>query len=228
MSRVAITTAPDRAEAAAAPYRAHGLEPVLLPCVRIAPAAESVISDIRHQAAGATWLVATSPRAIAIVWPDGAMPSVPVAAVGSVTARAVTDAGGTVGLVGSVGAFELAAGLGEGDGTVVFPHAAGTDPGVFNAITSAGWNLFERAVYETMPVAPPDADVDAVAFASPSSIRGWSMAKPLEGLVIGVIGPTTARALAEYGGVPDLIAEPPSHQGLATLMAAHLTERVDR
>ncbi|HUG75496.1 MAG TPA: uroporphyrinogen-III synthase [Acidimicrobiia bacterium] len=228
MSRVAITTAPDRAEAAAAPYRAHGLEPVHLPCVRIEPAAEGVIADIREQAAGAAWLVATSPRTIAIVWPDGAMPSVPVAAVGSITARAVAEAGGTVGLVGSGGAFELAADLGEGEGTVVFPHAAGTDPGVFDTIATAGWSLIERTVYETVPVAPPDAAVDAVAFASPSAIRGWSLARPLKGLVTGVIGPTTAQALAEYGGVPDLIAEPPSHQGLATLMAVHLTERADR
>jgi uroporphyrinogen-III synthase len=228
VSRIAITTAPDRAEAAAAPYRAEGLEPVALPCVRIESAPDGVIADIRHQAAGATWLVATSPRAVAFVWPDGAMPPVPVAAVGPVTARAVTDAGGTVGLVGSAGALELATELGEGEGAVVFPHAVGTDPGVFDAITSAGWNLVERSVYETVPVAPPEADVDAVAFASPSAVRGWSMARPLERLVIGVIGHTTARALAEYGGVPDLIAEPPSHQGLATLMAAHLTERADK
>jgi uroporphyrinogen-III synthase len=227
VSRVAITTAADRADLAARPYRARGLDPVLLPCVRIDTGPDSAIADIRQQAPGATWLVVTSARAVAIVWPDGAMPPVPVAAVGPVTARAVSEAGGIVALVGEAGASDLVEALGQGTGVVVFPHAAGTDPGVFEEIITAGWDLLERTVYEAVPVAPSNDDVDAVVFASPSAVQGWVMTRRLDGPVVGAIGPTTARVLRGHGRVPDLIADPPSHEGLARLMAAHLAERVD-
>lgn len=227
MSRVAITTAPDRSHLAARPYRTHGLDPVLLTCVRIEPSPEAAIDDIRQRATRADWLIVTSARAVAIVWPDGSMPPVPVAAVGPATARAVDDAGGTVVFVGSAGGSETVAALGRGTGRVVFPHAAGTDPSVFEEITAAGWDLVERTVYEAVPVAPSSDHVDAVVFASPSAVRGWGLARQFNGAVIGVIGPTTARALRFYGRAPDLVADPPSHESLAALMAAHLAERVE-
>jgi uroporphyrinogen-III synthase len=227
MVRVAITTAADRSSRLADHARSHGLEPVLLPCIEVIPASDAVLRTARAFASRADWLVVTSPRAVAAVWPDGEMPPFPVAAVGRATAASVEEAGGRVGLVGEAGAGSLVARLAERtEGTFVFfPHATGASPATIAALEQAGAEVKALAVYETRPVAPGPDPVDAVAFGSPSAVQGWLLSRHLDGLVLGAIGETTARALAEVGRPPQVVPPRPDFEDLMAHLAGHLRQR---
>lgn len=227
MGRVGITTAADRSSLLADHARTHGLEPVLLPCIEVTPADDAVLHDARALASGADWLAVTSPRAVRAVWPRGGMPPTPVAAVGPSTAASVEEAGGTVALVGEAGAGALVARLAEmaGGASVFFPHAAGAAPSTVAALEKAGAEVKAVAVYETRPVAPGPDPVDAVAFGSPSAVRGWLISRHLEDLVLGAIGETTARALADAGKAPQVVPPRPGFEDLMAHLADHLRQR---
>ena len=81
MIRVAITT--DHFEEAAPPFRRLGLEPVWLPCIRLDRSDDTVLARAREAASSAELLLISSPRTLDLLWPDGSMPAVDVAAVES-------------------------------------------------------------------------------------------------------------------------------------------------
>lgn len=225
--RVAVTTADDAADSVARRVDAAGLVPVVLPCIRVVPAAEDVLSPIRDRARSADWIVATSRRAIEITWPDGSMPPVAVAAVGPVTAAAVTAAGGRVALVGNGDSRRLLDLLGprlDGSG-VVFPHARATDPGIVGELRSLAEQLWAGPVYDTLPIGPAAVSVDGALFASPSAVAGWLTTRVLDGLVIGAIGTTTAGRLAGEGHPPEVVPDEPGFDHLIAAFAAHTTHR---
>jgi uroporphyrinogen-III synthase len=226
VTRVAVTTSADRSDHAADAYRRRGLTPVLLPCIRVEPGSDSVIELLRRAAVDADWIVVTSARAIETTWPEASMPATTVAAVGEATARAVVNAGGTVSLVGTVGASDLVDRIGRGSGRIVVPHAAGADAGVRARLVDAGWEVVDGIVYRTVPTGPASDPVDAAAFASPSAVDGWLGARDLEGVVVGAIGPTTAAALTQRGREPDVVAERPSHASLAAALAGRLRGKI--
>jgi uroporphyrinogen-III synthase len=220
--RVAITT--DRFESAGGAFRRYGLEPVALPCVQIEPAAAEVLAEARRAAEMCDVLVITSARTVELLWPNGSMPSAPVAAVGQRTASAVASRGGKLVLAGQGGVADLIGQLGSSlDSAIVFPHA-GDSPSLrsaFEALRGRAANLVEFEVYRTTSQAPgPDA-VAAVAFSSPSAVQGWRLSRSFDTLVIGVIGSTTRLAVAAYQP-PDVVAPNPSHDALARAMASYL------
>lgn len=227
MARIALTTTPDRAARLAPLCEEHDLEPVGLPCIESVPADEDVLDQARRAVAQADWLVVTSSRAISALWPEGDMPDVPVAAVGPATAQAVRNAGGRPVVVGDGGADELTdriAGRLRGV-SVAFPHAAGVGTNTIEALEAAGASVDARAVYEIRPVPPAADPVDAVVFGSPTAVHGWLSSRDLEGLAVGVIGGTTAGALAESAVATDVEPPHPSFEGLIAAMAEHLRER---
>lgn len=226
MSRVAITTAADRSEVAAEACRRHGLVPVPLPCIAVERGAEAVIAAVAAAVADADWIVVTSARAVSTMWPEGGMPTTPVAAVGAVTAEAVEAAGGAVTITGESGALDLVEGLGGGSGRIVLPHAAGADPLVVDRLIAAGWEVTSGAVYRAVPTAPADDPVDAAFFASPSAVTGWLTGRSLDQVIVAAIGHTTASALTERGHTPDVISDVPSHERLVAALAAHLRGRI--
>ena len=75
-------------------------------------------------------MVLTSSRPLTLLWPDGPIPTTPMAVVGMATATSVAERGGTVSLVGDGSSLELAASLVEriGELSVAYPHAANADP----------------------------------------------------------------------------------------------------
>lgn len=227
MGRVAITTAADRSSLFADHARNHGLEPVLLPCIEVTPADDAVLHDAGALASDADWLVVTSPRAVRAVWPRGGMPPPPVAAVGPSTAASVEEAGGTVGLVGDAGVEALVARLAEraGGASVFFPHATGAAPSTVSALEKAGVEVKAVAVYETRLIAPGPDPVDAVAFGSPSAVRGWLISRHLQDLVLAAIGETTARALADAGRSPQVVPRRPDFEELMAHLADYLRQR---
>ncbi|MBW3667198.1 MAG: uroporphyrinogen-III synthase [Actinobacteria bacterium] len=227
MTRVAITTAADRFSRLAESARRQGLHPVPLPCIEVIAAPAEVLEAARELARRADWLVLTSARTVEILWPEGEMPSVPVAAVGPATAAAAGAAGGGVGLVGESGGEDLIAELSEmiEGATVFFPHASGADRATTTAPGDSAVQIEAMPVYETRPIAPGPDRVDAVVFGSPSAVRGWGLSRSFAGLTLAAIGETTAAALAESARPADLIAPRPDFDDLMGLLAKHTRQR---
>lgn len=225
MTRVAVTT--DRFDDVADVFREAGLEPVALPCIRVVASPPHELTEIREVAGTADLLMVTSPRVVSLLWPHGRMPDVDTAVVGSTTAQAVVAAGGNVTVVGDAGLARLAdLALGSTrDRRVVLAHAAGSDPAGLARVQESAAELIDRVVYESVPVAPDLIPVDAVAFASPSAVAGWTLARDLDGLIVGTIGTTTARAIERHRS-PDVIAATPSYPALAEAIATFMEVRV--
>jgi uroporphyrinogen-III synthase len=219
--RVAITT--DRFEGAASYFRPLGLGPVRVPCIRVEPAGADLLDRAREAALAADLLLITSVRTLDLLWPEGSMPAVEVAAVGERTAAAVQARGGRVVLTGQAGLAELALQTAERLASVriAFPHAAGSDPVALGAIRAQAIEVQDFEVYRTIPVAPGSTRVEAVAFGSPSAVEGWLLSRDFDGLVIGVIGPTTWEAVARHRP-PEVVAAQPSYQALAHSLATYL------
>lgn len=221
MIRVAITT--DRFRAAAPAFHRLGLEAVGLPCIRVEPSDPGVLAQVREAAALADFLVITSVRTLDILWPDGSMPAVEVGAVGERTAAAVAARGGRVVFLGRSGLADLAQQMPGRlvSSRVVFPRAVGADQVALELLRERATYLREFEVYRSVPVAPGSAPVDAAAFASPSAVEGWLVSRALDGIAVGVIGPTTREAVARHRP-PDVVAALPSYQSLAQGLASHL------
>lgn len=227
MSRIALTTSPERGSALAEIVTGLGHQPVLLPCITFAPADFRHLSSAREVALSADWLFVTSARAVQVLWPDGGMPHLEVAAVGEATARAVRAAGGTPTVIGDAGARELADDIGSlvGGRLVLFPHAVEADMSAVTRLEASGATVDTRPVYDVRPVPPGDDAADAVAFGSPSAVTGWCLTRSLDDVVVGAIGATTARALGDMGREPDLLPARPDFEQLIALMADYLRDR---
>lgn len=94
--------------------------------------------------------------------------------------------------------------------------------------------------YRTRPAAVPKeivaavrkGEVDALAFASPSSAVSFAvalggLAAVPAGVAIAAIGPTTASACARAGRRPDTVASEPSADALARAIACHMSSSAD-
>lgn len=219
---MAVTASRDQASRVAQAMARHGLEPVILPCIAIRPVPPEELVGLRERAAEADLILITSARAVAVTWPRGGMPPVPVAAVGPASAKVVRDAGGEVAFVGSAGAAGLVSEL-EVDGmNVVFPHARAADPATVATLTRKGATVQAFPVYETVAIAPGPDQVEAVAFGSALSVAGWCHGRSLEGMVVGAIGESTADAVRQQGVLRPLVPERPGFMELAGLMARRL------
>lgn len=225
MTRVAITT--DRFANVALGYVEAGLVPVSLPCIRFSPAPAAKINQARSGVDNTDLLMLTSPRAVELLWPRGGMPNVAVAAVGSATAATVTRAGGRVELVGDAGLarlIDMAADVLR-HRKVMIAHASGADPEAMSRLRTLVPDLTEHVVYQVVPVGPPPLPIDAVAFASPSAVKGWCLTRTLDDVVVGAIGSTTAAEVARHRE-PDVVADRPSHLVLARAIAASTGAKV--
>ena len=223
--RVAVTT--DRFDRVAPLYREARLDPIWLPCVKVEPAHADVLVRAREVTARAGVIILSSARTVDWLWPQGPAPAVDVIAVGSATASAIKRRGGRVFLTGNSGLAELAtkASTRLAADNVVFPRSADSDPDALRIIRELAPHLLEFEVYRTRSIAPARAEVQAVAFASPSAVEGWYLARNLEGLVVGVIGPTTAAAVSHHRR-PDVLASSPSHRTLAQALASHMEVKI--
>lgn len=224
---VALTTTAKRAVELAPVARAHGLRPVVLPCIEVVPARESVLEEARRSAADSDWLLVTSARTVDYLWPHGRFPKVEVAAVGAVTAAAVTGAGGTVRLVGNSGSIDLISDLVTlvEDATVCFPHGRGADISKVRALAEAGGKVSTWEVYTTESMPPALDPVDAVAFGSPSAVEGWSQSRGFAGVAVGAIGKTTAAALSGRGHPAAVVAGQSDYAELLERLSTSVRDR---
>ncbi len=229
--RIAVTTSADSTERLVAPLVALGIEPVVLPCIRIEPAPDATLADLRAAAVSADWLFVTSARTVQVTWPDGRLPSGRFAAVGPATAAAISDAGGHVALIGDGGAAELAAALAPlVDGaTVVYPAARGADDATAGTLCDAGATVITDAAYVSVPIAPGDDAVDGAVFGSPSAVEGWLRRRTLTELdVVAAMGPTTAAVLIANGRIPEIVPSPPRLDDIVAALASLVPDRSPR
>ncbi|REK11835.1 MAG: hypothetical protein DWQ40_11835, partial [Actinobacteria bacterium] len=145
---------------------------------------------------------------------------------GHATAAAVDAAGGKVSVIGESGLAELVESWGDSaDGkTVVLPHSSLSDLAPLEALGDQA-RILATAVYSTSPIAAADDPVDAALFASPSAVTGWLRSRTLDDVVIGAIGPTTARGLTDRGHPPHVTASRPDFEMLIDITARHLRDR---
>jgi uroporphyrinogen-III synthase len=213
MNRVAITT--DRFGRVAPLFVQVGLAPVSLPCIEIVIAPPEVVSHARAESHTVDLLLVSSARVLDVLWPE-AMPELPIAAIGASTARAVKKRGGRVVVEGKAGMANLIDIL-PADLSILYPHA-----GEAHSLAELGAGfprLHAIEIYRTEPKAPAPDSVSAVTFASPSAVAGWSLTRDTTGLVVGVIGSTTADACSR---TPEVIAPEPTFDALAHALADYL------
>lgn len=226
-ARLGITSAHHLATRLSRTAAANGLAPVALPCVEVSARPVNVLREARVKANDADWILITSARAIALLWPRGGMPAVSVLAVGPSTAEAAVRAGGSVAVVGEAGAgslIEMVAGRVAGT-SIFFPHASEADLTPVTSLEALGAEVTSVAVYETRSVAPGPEPVDAALFGSPSAVTGWGMSRSFDQVVLAAMGETTGNALAELGHPPDVVPSRPDFDLLIALVAHHLSGR---
>ena len=105
-------------------------------------------------------------------------------------------------------------------------------------LRSAGLSVTRVPAYRTRPAAVPreivsavrNAEVDALAFASPSSAVSFAvalggLAAMPKGVAVAAIGPTTAAACARAGREPEVLASEPRGESLAKAVVDFLRAR---
>ena len=243
--RVVVTRPQDASDDLVERLEASAFEVLHVPAIEIGPprsyqALDRLVADPVQ----ADWLLFTSrnavryfvqrsrrlrrPRAV----PDG----VKVGVVGSATRAACDRAGIDVDLesTGRTGhdlAEEVMA-CAEPGAAVVVVQAEDGRPDATELLTMAGYQARSVAAYRTRSARVPpavaqaikDGEVDAVAFASPSSVVSFAIAlgglrKAPPSVRIAVIGQTTADACRRAGRAPDAVARESSAAALADAVA---------
>lgn len=220
MTRVALTTSPDRVTIAAARLRGLGHEPVILPCIEVKPASTGRVTQIRNLASSCDVILLTSPRAVEAVWARHEMPPTPVIAVGETTAATARTRGGNVTVVGEGDLESLLSSVHLADHTVLYPCSTRVDTeDRERALMQRDAEPVILPAYVVTPVAPGDDEVDVAVFASPSAVDGWLESRPLEGLSTVAIGPTTGKRLHDAGYPPTKMSDRPDLVHSAELAA---------
>jgi uroporphyrinogen-III synthase len=243
--RVVIVTRPEgQAADLASALRARGAVVIEAPAIRIEPVATGGPFDhsIREAAGGRyAWVVFTSAagvqawfdRASAIELGPGDLRA-RVAVVGAGTAEALEARGRKPDLIpGSFTTLALGEAFPAGTGEVLLARADAASVELDQALRTKGWTPVRVDAYRTVLAErlPEDAraaleagTVDAVAFTSASTVRGFVGAAGgvPDGLPAVCIGPVTSAAAREAG--MDVAAEADTHtvEGLADAIARAL------
>lgn len=243
--RVVVTRPQDAADDLATRLQELGFEVVHVPAIEIGPprsyqALDRLVADPMQ----AAWLLFTSRNAVryfvqrsrrlrrARAVPNG----VRVAVVGPATQAACDRAGIDVdleskGRTGHDLAQEVMAHAEPGAAVVVVQAEDGR-PDATELLAMAGYQARSVAAYRTRNARVPpavaqavkDGEVDALAFASPSSVVSFAIAlgglgKAAASVRFAVIGETTADACRRAGRAPDAVARESSAAALADAVA---------
>ncbi len=252
--RVVVTRPSDGDDALTERLERLGIEVVAAPAIQIGPPRSyDALDALARNPARVAWICFLSRNAVRhfvqrrrrLGRRDAAPvpPTVDVAVVGSATAATAQRAGLEVALesegrTGADLAVELAdrATLGA---RIAVVQAQDGRPDTTDALRLAGFEVETIAAYRTRS-APVPADiiesiraseVDALAFASPSSVVSFAIA--LGGLahvprrvIVGAIGPTTSQACERAGRPADVVAPHSSGEALADALAEALAAGV--
>ena len=224
--------------------RAEGALVLEAPAIEILPAGDTgpldeAVADLCE--GGFAWVVFSSPRAVdavcermdALEYRRGI--AAMIAAVGPATAAALLEAGLHVHLVADPHTTDALAGqFPAGRGRVLLPRADIAPPGLEDVLTAKGWTPVRVVAYRTgMSATLPDdvelalteGRVDAVAFTSASTVRGFALLTNERGMPAVAIGPVTARAAREEGFRVAAEADPHTVEGVAAAVVRALGDR---
>ena len=248
--RVVVTRAPHQAEELADLLRQRGAEPLLYPCIDIAPPEDTASLDQALSAADGDydWLVLTSTNTVAALarrmetlgLPTDALSSLKVAAVGTATEQATEQRLGLrVTLVpethlGSALTQALAA---EAGARVLLSQSALADASIADALAAAGLSVTVVTAYRTvigsggvdLPGLLRVRQVDAITFTSPSTVanslerlsREGGDAALLQDVCLACIGTTTAAAARAAGLNVSVVPESHTLQALIDALERH-------
>lgn len=233
--RVLVTRTANQAAEFSQKLRAAGFTPVEFPAIQLEPLPWGPLDAALAVLPHFDWLIFTSGNAVDFFLRRVdelalALDNLPrVAAVGSATARQLTERGIPIAYMPDefVGT-ELVLGLGDLTGQkVLLPRAKIGRPEIADLLQERGANLTEVALYDTVTAVPtPTAWTElnkgfaAITFTSPSSVRNFCkimadnpdkltvpLAKLLQHVPVICIGPITAEAAAEAGLKGSLIPD---------------------
>lgn len=225
---------------------AEGAVPVPVPLVRIErPPDRTALLACAAVVDGYDWIVFTSANGVRFfaeallqVGGEGAKPGARIAAVGPATADAVTaQLGWDVAVVpdrftGAAVAAAMAAVAPLAAARVLWPKAVEAREFLGRDLLAAGARLDAPHAYATRALPEGAAElarmlaeggVDVVTLTSPSAARCLARAQPrMRGVVVAVIGPSTAEA-ARDAGLP-VHVEPETHTlpGLVAALVRHV------
>ena len=233
---VVVTRAESHDGPLSSQLRSLGLNVLLWPAVRVAPAAGDALERVLASIGDFNWIVFASRNAVTAVirWLPNLPEGVRVAAIGRATAQVLRRRGYPVDLLpteanaeGLVNAF---AALGCKGAKILYPASSRALPTISQGLTQLGAQVRQVEAYRTEGTSLDANDcrawidreaIDAVTFASPSAVIELERAlgtahftRLLAHAQVVAIGPTTARALAERGRTAAL-AETATLSGLA-------------
>jgi uroporphyrinogen-III synthase len=216
--------------------RSLGLNVLLWPAVRTAPAAGNSLERALAHIQDFDWIVFASRQAVTAVirWLPRLPQGVRVAAIGRATAQVLQRRGFAVDLMpneaNAAALVDAFAAVGCAGAKILYPASSRALPTITQGLTQLGAEVRQVEAYRT-EAAVLDADdcrawidrevIGAVTFASPSAVIELERAlglphftRLLAQAAVVAIGPTTARALAERGRTA-VLAESATLSGLA-------------
>jgi uroporphyrinogen III methyltransferase/synthase len=251
-ARVLVTRAESQAAPTVEKLAELGAEVVAAPAIEIVPPESYAALDEAVAALPRYRLVAlASANAVRVLWDRlglagldaRALAGKRLAAVGPRTAEALLACGLRADVVaGEASAEGLAAalaGVGPDDGPALAPRAAEGRETLVESLRSRGLAVDAPAAYRSRPV-PPErlawvgerlaaGTIDAVTFGSPRTAQALLAALPdprlLDRVLVGAVGPTTARALGEAGVRVDVVPAEHSFDALCLALVEPLAAR---
>lgn len=253
--RVLVPVAKDQGGVVSARLASYGALPHEVPTMSIEPprTEQQMEKAVRGLVDGRyKWIVFTSPHAVEGVrarfieygLDARAMSGIEIAAVGSQTARALSEWGlrpdlmpmgqqTTANLTATFPAFDD---LLDPINRVLVPRAEISTDQLVAGLSGIGWEVEDVTAYRTVRAAPPPAETreaiktglfDAVVFASSSTVRNLIgiAGKPHNNMVVVAIGAATAAACADHGLRVDAVAPEPTAKSLADTLARFAAER---
>jgi uroporphyrinogen III methyltransferase/synthase len=242
--RILITRPAEQAASFAATLAAAGAVPLAYPTITLAPPPGWQALDealTRQDRYG--WVIFTSPsavrftaqRAADLALPGPLFNGIPIAAVGTETARALSRHGLTAAVTPpeddqrQEGLASALAHLGAGT-RVLFPQTLGGRELLRDELARRGCIVDVVAVSRTVAVSPlpPPPPFDVATFASPSALRAFVDAwtpTPMKGTIVAVIGPTTAATAAALDVPVDVLPSRPNMAALVDALAHHRASR---
>jgi hydroxymethylbilane synthase len=252
--RIVLTRSREQAGEWMAKLSQLGAIPVLIPAIRTVTRPDlHLLDEALGRLADYQWLIFTSGNGVRIVqerlaanqWGVEHLQQCQVAAVGPATAAALQPLGlATTTLPDEFMAEAIAPKLGDLTGQrVLLPQAAAARSTLTEQLQRQGAQVDALAVYDTLPVKPDEAaldalrqGVDAIVFTSGSTVRNLVAglqddllaARQLQQALLVYIGPSTAAVAHELGLPVGIVASEPSLAAIVTALREYFDKQAER
>ncbi len=244
--RVVVTRAKQNQLATIRMLEARGAVAISCPTIAIQPVISERLDELISSLSLFDWLVFTSTNAVSITCGRirelgiTVPKTLKIAAVGATTARVVRKYDLNVNVIPTVyNGAELTKALSNINGAnVLFPRSRIASRYVYNALANAGALVTDISVYDTTPVeldestfAAMNNGVDAILFASPSSVVSFSSSQKaraiLANAVVASIGETSAAKAALIECASHIVAPSATMESLIGALDQHF-QRIEQ